>query len=158
VTAIQGLHEGASRPNCTVISAATVHDAIRAAQREGEFERLARERAEADLQTVNEALLNANKMVKQLQIQLQDAHRGALRAAELEPQLKAAREHAASLQEQVSCTQRKLKDCKQELVSKTERLKAAKVRRHAQWWHCMSGGTLRDEHECSCFVHMRGIP
>lgn len=110
------------------IGAVAIHDAIRAAQREGEFEKLARERAEADLESATEALSDANKKIKQLQAQLQDARESVSKVCGLESQLKGVSEDLSKAQEELTGTQKKLKDCKQDLVSKAERLKAAKVR------------------------------
>lgn len=109
------------------IGAVAIHDAIRAAQREGEFEKLARERAEADLDSANEALSDANRKTKQLQAQLQEAHKSVTKTSELETQLRSARADLSKLQDELSSSQKKLRDCKQEAVSKAERLKAAKV-------------------------------
>lgn len=109
------------------IGAVAIHDAIRAAQREGEFEQLARERAEAELESVTEALLESSKKVKQLQVQLQEAQKSVSKVSGLERQLKGVSEDLSKAQEELAGTRKKLKDCKQDALSKTERLKAAKV-------------------------------
>lgn len=120
-------HEQTMAVDGTNIGAVAVHDAIRAAQREGEFEKLARQKAESDLNVTSEALSDANKKVRQLQTQLQEAQKSVTRVSALEVQLKAVQEDLDKKAEDLAGVQKKLKDCKQDVVCKAERLKAAKV-------------------------------
>lgn len=119
----------AQRGASTLMSAAAASDAVQAAERDASFERLARQRVEAELATANDQLQQARCKLRGVQAQLREAEQeaGAAQQAERRAErdgvrLEAAQREAAELQEQ-------LRTARAECSRRAALLKAAQVRR-----------------------------
>lgn len=118
----------ADRAASTLMSAAAASDAVQAAERDASFERLARQRVEAELAAANDQLRQTRTKVRGVQAQLREVEqeagvaRHAERHAEREgARLEASQREAAELQEQ-------LRAAKAECSRRAALLRAAQVR------------------------------
>eukprot|EP00892_Ulva_mutabilis_P011001 jgi/Ulvmu1/8273/UM041_0084.1 len=107
------------------IGVAAAHDAIIAAQREIDFEKLARVNTENQLEAVQRKLCQERQVTQQLRTQLKQAKTRAQLVPTLEAQLKQQTTQTHALQESVCQLQSTLKNCKGDLCRKSSQLQAA---------------------------------
>lgn len=109
------------------IGAAAAKDAILAAKREGEFEKILRTNAEADLAAVQQHLCQEKGSTQQLRRQLQEAVAQGEVVAELKEQLAQQAQQIETMRSDICVAHSSLKECKGELSRKTALWKSSQA-------------------------------
>lgn len=112
-----------------VIAAAAVSDAVQAAQRDTAFERLARQRLQAELAALQEQLKQARTKLRLAHDELKGAQAADAAARSAELQLAACGERLEASRAEVAELQEQLRGARADCARKAALLKAAQVRR-----------------------------
>jgi len=106
------------------IGAAAAQDAILAAKRESEFEKILRTNAEADLAALQQSLCQEQRLTQHLKSQLQEAKAQVEVVPELKEQLALQAQQVETMKSDVCLAHTSLKECKGELSRKVALLKS----------------------------------
>lgn len=141
-----------------IISTAVGQEAVQAATRDAAFERLARQRTQAELAAAQEQLRSLSSALRAARAQIREAEQVAAAHKIAERQLEAGAERVNTLHEEIAGLQEQLRTARAEVSRKAALLKVAQV----CWWQRFAKPThvgalpkaypsyhvLRDSGEC----------
>lgn len=110
-----------------IISAAAVNDAVQAAERDAAFERLARQRAQAELAAAHEQLRQVSAQLRVAMGQIREAQQGAVASKFVERRADLDAKRLADAQSEVSDLQEQLRAARADCSRKSALLKLAQV-------------------------------